>query len=294
VLPADCHEVLPLFDQAAWPVPADGPDGTNYAVDAAAGTVLDRTTNLMWLATTSPVASFEDAKCACRAVSAGGFLDWRMPSLLELVTIVDYAKNIDPSGTGTTVAATNTSVFPDTRLAAYWTATPQAKGSSSAGMPYLLDFTDGGTLFSTDPTGKGNFRCVRAAGARPTSPRYVARTDTVLDGYTSLEWQRFVSNVMLKPDEATGYCTQLDLAGHHDWKLPTVKELASLVDVSHYPMLDPNAFGASTTTLHEFVTGTRFGANPTASAWYVDFDDANIGLRDPSTQADYVRCVRHP
>jgi hypothetical protein len=134
---------------------------------------------------------------------------------------------------------------------------------------------------------------VRTAAPPATGPRFVTRTDTVLDAYTSLEWQHFVSNVELTFDEAAGYCTQLSLGGHQDWRLPSVKQLASLLDVAHYPMLDPTAFAGTSTPLLDFLSATRYGARPTQSAWYVDFALANIGLLDVS-QSGYVRCVRAP
>jgi len=296
-LPADCHTLDPRYDEALWPVPPDGPDGTNYQVDATHGTVLDLTTKLMWQAATAPYATYDDAKCACRALTLGGFDNWRMPSLLELVTIVDYAKNNDPNGTGTTVPTTNSTVFPETDLAIYWSATAQGKGT---GLPFLLDFSEGNTVDADSRvdagpdagvSGKDVFRCVRSTVAPPPPPRYdTSRPDAVVDLYTRLEWQKTVASVVDTPAAAAGYCQSQQLDGHQDWRLPTVKELASLFDFTQYPAFDPLAFPNAPSL--EYVTATVYGADPTQSVWTASGSGDLYII--PSSNANSVRCVRSP
>jgi hypothetical protein len=297
-LPADCHTLDPLYDRALWRVPADGPDGTNYEVDKAHGTVLDLTTKLMWQAATDTAAGYEDAECACRHLRLGGFDNWRMPSLLELVTIVDYAKNIDPGGTGTTVPATNSAIFPDTQLETYWTATAQGPGALGPGFPFVLDFSEGNTADTYSQVdagpdggvpGKDPFRCVRSTVAPPSLPRFdTSNPDVVIDLYTSLEWQKIVSSTLVTPLVAAGDCARSALDGHHDWRVPTVKELASLFDFDVYPAFDPKAFPNAPSL--EYVTASVYGADPTETVW------AASGTGDilivPSNVANSARCVR--
>ena len=290
--PADCKQTDPAFEQAAWPVPADGPDGTNYVIDDAQGTVLDKTTHLMWQRTSLPLASYDDAKCACRSYTGGGFHDWRMPTLLEMVTIIDYAKNINQSGTGTTVAATNTVVFPDTRLEYYWTASTQGAQSLMPGLPILLDFGNGNTAESTSTgTSRGDFRCVRSTQALPAPPRFTVQDGIVHDASTKLSWQQFLVNSMFKPSEAAGYCAGLSLGGQQGFRLPTVKELASLIDFTTTKGLRIDERSFPGTQSLSYVTATRYGADPTASVWVVDFGSGDIILQ-VADQAFYVRCVK--
>lgn len=284
--PADCKQADPAFEQAAWPVPADGPDGTNYVIDDAQGTVLDKTTHLMWQRASLPIATYDDAKCACRAFAGGSFRDWRMPTLLEMVTIVDYAKNIDQNGTGTTVAATNTVVFPDTRLEAYWTATPQGASSLMPGLPVLIDLGNGNTAEATSTgTFRGSFRCVRSTQPLPPSPRFTVQGGIVHDASTSLQWQQLVTSVTFKPSEAAGYCAQQSL------RLPTVKELASLIDFTTTKGLRIDERTFPKTQSLSYVTSTRYGADPTASVWVVDFGSGDIILQVADAPY-YVRCVK--
>ena len=284
--PADCKQTDPAFEQAAWPVPADGPDGTNYVIDDAQGTVLDKTTSLMWQRTSLPTATYDDAKCACRAYSGGNFHDWRMPTLLEMVTIIDYAKNIDQNGTGTTVAATNSVVFPDTRLEDYWTATTQGASALMPGLPFLLDFGNGNTADATS-TGsfRGDFRCVRSTQALPPSPRFTVQDGLVHDASTKLQWQHIVTNAEFKPSDAAGYCAQQGL------RLPTVKELASLLDFTTTKGLRIDERTFPMTQSLSYVTSTRYGADPTTEVWVVDFGGGDIILQ-LADQTFYVRCVK--
>ena len=59
-----------------------------------------------------------------------GFSDWRVPTLMELDSIVD-ADRINPS--------TDSNYFPNTRSSRYWSSSPRAYGSSSAWIVYFYD-----------------------------------------------------------------------------------------------------------------------------------------------------------
>ncbi|MCX5899218.1 MAG: DUF1566 domain-containing protein, partial [Proteobacteria bacterium] len=57
---------------------------------------------------------------------------------------------------------------------------------------------------------------------------------TVTDTGTGLMWQQATASGTSTWEEALGYCESLDFAGHTDWRLPTAKELASIVDTTRY------------------------------------------------------------
>ncbi|MEO1240856.1 MAG: DUF1566 domain-containing protein [Pseudomonadota bacterium] len=63
-------------------------------------------------------------------------------------------------------------------------------------------------------------------------PRYVINDDgTVSDKVTGLQWQKgFIRGV--EWSEAEQYARKADLAGHNDWRAPTIKELYSLIAFS--------------------------------------------------------------
>ncbi len=119
--------------------------------------------------------------------------------------------------------------------------------------------------------------------ARANAPcgRYVTTADTVLDTATQLTWQRQASPAMSWNDAVT-YCTG-------GWRVPRLKELQTLVDVSRQqPAIDAGAFPQ--TPPLQFWTATIQASNVN-SAWSVNFNHGAIN-GDPLTQLNHVRCVR--
>ncbi|MEA1920514.1 MAG: DUF1566 domain-containing protein [Campylobacterota bacterium] len=125
---------------------------------------------------------------------------------------------------------------------------------------------------------------------------------TINDAMLNLMWQNDYSdnkgfatdgNV---PDvnhaDATSYCTAIDLAGHTDWRLPTRRELQSLVDYSKpYPgPVMADAFVATTQTDDWYWTGTDYAAG-TTGALPVHFSYGDV-YADHKSNTYYVRCVR--
>lgn len=123
-------------------------DQNDYTISAV--TVIDKTTKLEWQRMDDNVTrNWDDAWRYCANLNLDGHNDWRLPSVTELQSIVDYgsanAPDIDP------VAFTNTDAT------FYWTATNSASISSSA---WLVSFQTG----STGEGGKfinAGVRCVR-------------------------------------------------------------------------------------------------------------------------------------
>jgi hypothetical protein len=126
----------------------DGTHPTNPPAYAASGDVVaDTVTGLGWQKADDTVLRYQvEAAAYCDDLSLGGFSDWRLPTRMELLTIVDASRAapaINPvftSGNGK-----------------YWTATPRA-GDASAG--WSVRFSDG--LSSYDGVSNPYLvRCVR-------------------------------------------------------------------------------------------------------------------------------------
>jgi len=89
-------------------------------------------------------------------------------------------------------------------------------------------------------------------------------------------------------NEAQAYARHLSLAGKHDWRLPALAELESLLDRTRYrpvmreevPFGDEGSYWSSTT----FAVHTH-------SAWMVMFDGAYL-LSYSKSNSYSVRCVR--
>lgn len=112
-------------------------------------------------------------------------------------------------------------------------------------------------------------------------------TSTWHDPKTGLHWQCDSPGEM-SWHAACQYARALDLDGKTDWRLPTVKELESLLDRRYYrpvmraevPFRDELNYWSQTT----------FGPDK-KNAWIVMFDGAYV-LSYYKTNAYRVRCVR--
>lgn len=138
---------------------------------------------------------------------------------------------------------------------------------------------------------------VHPSGANAPPGRYSIVNGTVADSKTGLTWQQNISQIKYPMTSnsggttATAYCASLGLAGTQPWRVPTVKELLTIVDVTQSsPAIDPNAFPS---TPADFFYSTTPSALLPGIYWTVKFD---TGLADGTTAAayfeEYVRCVR--
>jgi formylglycine-generating enzyme required for sulfatase activity len=116
------------------------------------------------------------------------------------------------------------------------------------------------------------------------------RDGTVTDKSTDLMWQQeTIPNNTMSWRQALSYCEKLNLGGHTDWRLPTIKELQSLVDYSRYnPAIDTTYFPTAVSSL--YWSSTTYASN-TLLAWgvyfynghdYTNYENGNL----------YVRAVR--
>ncbi len=90
-------------------------------------------------------------------------------------------------------------------------------------------------------------------------PTYVDNGDgTVTDSNTGLMWQQGFSASKVTFAEAPGYVDTMNtqrLAGYNDWRLPTIKQLYSLID---FRGTDPRPDGTSTAGLVPFIDTDYF------------------------------------
>jgi len=118
--------------------------------------------------------------------------------------------------------------------------------------------------------------------------RFEAADKIVRDHERKLEWTRGnVSEKRLTWAEANEACEKLELAGG-GWRLPTIKELLSLVDYErHDPAIDP-AFECQP---NWYWSSTAYASAPADCAWsvYFGYGSAGCGGRGYS---GFVRAVR--
>lgn len=88
-------------------------------------------------------------------------------------------------------------------------------------------------------------------------------------------------------------CGALNLGGYSDWRLPSKKELATIVDYSiSYPGPTINATYFPNTKSSGYFTSTSYVSYPYYYAWAAYFNSGDIWLSDKDFKNYYVRCVR--
>ena len=245
------------------------------------GTVIDNVTGLMWQRTVRPGnLTWDGAQDACDRLELAGYDDWRLPSRIELVSILNMAET-EPS--------IDRTAFPGTPSDWFWSSSSAAESPTAAWYVYFYF----GYPKTEERTSPFRVRCVRTANPPPgeadADSHYEVGSASVHDRGTGLTWQRAVAPRSFAFHAAVDYCGQLSLDGHKDWRVPSMPELESLIDEgAPPPAIDGSAFPAAPSD--PFWTSSLFG-NKSAEAWYVQFDhgQALYGLLKALHR---VRCVR--
>ena len=272
------------------------------SVDDTNGIVVkDEVTGLEWQQEISGTYTYEEAQDYCENLEYGGFNDWRVPSMHELVSLIDLrcfesnCQNIDET------------YFPNTPKTFFWSSQKKRRASGSEPInAWVVYFWSG----YTDAIYEGNHeavRCVRGEPIYATSnftPSVKNGDEIVTDKNSNLIWQK--SHTMLTWKEALDYCENLEYAGYCDWRLPNRNELLSLIDydktepMSSFPDMIPEIFWSSTTDLmfsYPDCADEDENCGPgdyENYAFCVDFeygDSSYFTLRDKSG-TNYVKCVR--
>ena len=225
---------------------------TSYT-DNADGTITDQVTGLMWTQVVGDKLTFQEAKASADTVRVGGYSDWRLPTIKELYSLIQF-NGTDPSGqdSGDPVPFLDTTYF-DFRYgdesegdriidAQYWSSTEYVSTTMfGASTTFGVNFADGrikGYPNETNPGGKIKTEFVRyVRGNSEYGQNDFQDNDdgTVTDLATGLMWQQADDGHTYHWEEALAYAEDLELATYSDWRLPNAKELQSLVDYSRSP-----------------------------------------------------------
>lgn len=290
-----------------WPVPRFDLLESDLALDRLTGLVWTRTASLgdfpmSWSEALEAVARMNDE-------NAFGHADWRLPNRRELSSLVSYSHHRPalPAQHPFTVSQTW-----------YWTSTTASMALNHAWYVHL----EGGRMFYGDKTRDamvwpvrgqstvlsrtGQRRCWDAAGgvigcaatgqdgelrngAPWPEPRFVVEEGGVRDMLTGLLWAKSTDHLgICSWEEALSAATRPREKGRN-WRLPTIRELESLVDAEHHnPALPENhpftdireAYWSSTSSayapdwayclyLHKGAVGVGFKAKREFHAWFV-------------------------
>jgi hypothetical protein len=267
-----------------------------YTTDATGKLVTDSSTGLMWESTDGEcggtgvtTCTQSNAEIFCINLSYGGYTDWRLPTINELLNLQQPA-DLNP-GTG----------FPN-GLSTLWSVTKYQPDPTKAWI-MTYDFYGNAPVFTASQS--EGVRCVRGnTRTLNAAERYLVTTASgqkrVLDRSTGLEWQySTVAAASGKTwNQALAYCEGLSYAGKTDWRLPNLHESYSLLDFSKYDPATTLPGGTSDTFWTSSHAVALAGSSPGLS-YSVGFkgDEAALPTSGFATSADTteaVRCVRGP
>ncbi len=250
------------------------------------GTVTDNNTNLMWQKTDGGEMTWENAKNYADTLTLGGYTDWRLPTAMELFSLHWFDAN-NP--------ALNTNIFTKTTAEYWWSSEKQADnatviwatnaGGGIGNHPKSETVSAGGTRYF-------HVRAVRSLITTAfTVPHFTDNGDgTIWDNYTGLTWQKLSSTTPMNWETALAYSKTVTLGGKSDWRLPNIKELQSLNDVSRVKPSINKTFFPNIVTSAFYWSSTSQYKNPTI-AWDLNTDYGVVTYEDKSV-AKYVILVR--
>lgn len=144
---------------AEWPMPNSQADVTAGApnleayTDNGDGTVTDNVTDLMWQQTgTTAAYPWASAVAYCQTLILHGRSDWRLPSIIELYSLVDVGRANPPT--------INVTFFPAMAPNKFWSSTPEADSSTANQIAWAVDFLYG-SLYEGSGDNTFNVLCVR-------------------------------------------------------------------------------------------------------------------------------------
>ena len=186
--------------------------------DDGNGIVRDLVTELSWqkIVDNTP-RDWNESGTICADLILGEHDDWRIPTIRELMTIVDNGKATAPKFND---------VFEGDYSSYYWSSTTVAPENS--GGAWTVDFGEGDTQ-SAPKTGTNIVRCVR--GGPLQASVFVDNLDgTVTDQTTNVRWEKTSSPAAMTWKDALRYCENQTTGGHTGWRMPNIQELNTLVD----------------------------------------------------------------
>ena len=228
--------------------------------DNGDGTVTDLITGLMWTQTFAQT-DFNDAPGDASAVKTGGYDDWRVPTIKELYSLMNFNGSTGSGSQDGLTVPTNANPFINTDFFdfEYGTLNRFIDVQIVTSTKYIGTVMNNEEAFFGLNVADGRIKgypLTRTGGLYYYGYFVRGRTDygendfvdngdeTVTDKNTGLMWMKSDNGYYGVGDETYGgmfwadalkYCEDLDLAGYVDWRLPNAKELQYIVDYTNAP-----------------------------------------------------------
>lgn len=242
-------------------------DGNQPAYkDNGDGTVTDLNTGLMWQQNPGNKKTYKQAAAGASRCNLGGFNDWRLPTIKELYSLILFS-GTDPdirrnSSSSNLTPFIDTTYFKfkygnaraDDRIIDSQYATRTIYGSTTMGgnkTMFGVNFADGRIkgypIDATHGRREKRYYVMYVRGNTGYGKNdFVDNGDgTVTDKATGLMWMKIDGGKLeagkMNWQKALEWAENLEYAGYSDWRLPSAKELHSIVDYSRCPDVTKSA-----------------------------------------------------
>ena len=280
----------------AWSADGTEAEGSQWSC------IRDNVTGLVWeIKTASGIHSFNEKVTwqnrgglanATNSEGLCGITSWRVPSLTELLTIANNGRQ-NP--------ANDVPRFPNSKSQSYWTDDAISGVATNA---WTVNFFSGiGNSKAKTQTFQVRLVAGDYAATRFEGARFVDNADgTLIDLVTGLMWKRCpegltgdgcaegaVSNKVWGVAMKTA--RDSTFAGYDDWRLPNLKEIQTLVDVSkNNPAQDTTVFPNPTNVLNYWTSSLTKKPDPLTQSWKINFQRGipATGVRTGSTNAQWL------
>jgi len=237
----------------------------SYTLSADGLTVYDNVTELTW--TQSPDTdrdgdidirdkfTWTEAQAypaTLNAENCGGYDDWRLPSIKELYSLIDFqGTDPPPEGSNTTGLKPFIDtdyfdfVYGDTNagervIDSQWASSTLYVSTVDGPLLFGVNFADGRIkgYGLTHPVGGDKtffVICVRGNTDYGVNNFVNNGNGTITDRATGLMWMQNDSGSGMLWGDALDYAENLTHAGYDDWRLPNAKELQSILDYTRSP-----------------------------------------------------------
>jgi hypothetical protein len=235
--------------------------------DNGDGTITDNVTDLMWQKNFTK-CTFSEAEQLAQSANTGGYDDWRVPTIKELYSLIDFSGNQGTAAPESNKAPQDAVPFINTDVfmfeypadatsryidAQYISSTEYVSATMNHEDAFFgVNFADG-RIKAYPKTRQNSLYYIRLVRGRTDYGINDFRDNndgTISDLFTGLMWAQsdsgddifapFLStcrndNGSMDWYEALGFASDVLYAGYNDWRLPNAKELQSLVDYTRSP-----------------------------------------------------------
>ncbi len=238
----------------------------SYTLSTDGLTVYDNVTGLTWMQspdtnrdgtiTYADKLTYTQAQAVPAALNAanyGGYGDWRLPTIKELYSLINFSGTDTPPD-----ASTGTTPFIDTDYFGFsygfisegeriidsqWATSTKYVATTMGGNETMfgVNFADGrikGYPTSDSIGKKYHVLCVRGSASYGLNSFVNKGDGTVTDSATGLMWAQADSGSGMNWQSALAWVQTKNAEnylGHDDWRLPNAKELQSIVDYTRSP-----------------------------------------------------------